>query len=382
MPDTATEKPVVARGLAGVYALESALSFIDGEAGILVYRGYNIHELAGKASFEEVAHLLWKGHLPNQTELDTLNAELRANREVDDVIVDTLAKLPKNIEPMAALRTAVSLLGNFDPEAEDMSPEANYRKSIRLTAQMPTVLAAFDRVRKGLPVIKPRKEGSIAAEFLYMINGEVPGAATEHTLDTCLVLQADHGSNASTFTGRAAASTLSDLHSSVVSAIGALKGPLHGGANIAVMRMLKDIEARGMTVEAFVAEKFAKKEKIMGFGHRVYKTLDPRAVSLREMLIKVSEEKGEMKWYEMETKMQQLVKDAKGLNANVDFYSAPLYYLMGIEIDLFTPIFAMSRITGWTASIMEQYADNALMRPKSVYTGVTDLKFTPISDRG
>jgi len=381
MPETATEKPVVARGLAGVYALESALSFIDGEAGILVYRGYNIHELAGKASFEEVAHLLWKGHLPNQTELDELNTALQAHRDVDDAVLDTLAKLPKKIEPMAALRTAVSLLGNFDPEAEDMSPEANYRKSIRLTAQMPTVLAAFDRIRKGLPVIKPRKEGSIAAEFLYMLNGDVPGAATEHTLDTCLVLQADHGANASTFTGRAAASTLSDLHSSVVSAIGALKGPLHGGANIAVMRMLKDIEARGISVEDFVAEKFAKKEKIMGFGHRVYKTLDPRAVSLREMLIKVSEEKGEMKWYEMETKMQQLVKDSKGLNANVDFYSAPLYYLMGIEIDLFTPIFAMSRITGWTASIMEQYADNALMRPKSLYTGVTDLKFTPISQR-
>ncbi|MBN8589686.1 MAG: citrate synthase [Rhodothermia bacterium] len=381
MPETATEKPVVARGLAGVYALESALSFIDGEAGILVYRGYNIHELAGKASFEEVAHLLWKGHLPNQAELDELNATLQAYRDVDDAVLDTLAKLPKGIEPMAALRTAVSLLGNFDPEAEDMSPEANYRKSIRLTAQMPTVLAAFDRIRKGLPVIKPRKEGSIAAEFLYMLNGDVPGAATEHTLDTCLVLQADHGANASTFTGRAAASTLSDLHSSVVSAIGALKGPLHGGANIAVMRMLKDIEARGISVEEFVAEKFAKKEKIMGFGHRVYKTLDPRAVSLREMLIKVSEEKGEMKWYEMETKMQQLVKDSKGLNANVDFYSAPLYYLMGIEIDLFTPIFAMSRITGWTASIMEQYADNALMRPKSLYTGVTDLKFTPISQR-
>lgn len=381
MPETATEKPVVARGLAGVYALESALSFIDGEAGILVYRGYNIHELAGKASFEEVAHLLWKGHLPNQAELDELNATLQAYRDVDDAVLDTLAKLPKGIEPMAALRTAVSLLGNFDSEAEDMSPEANYRKSIRLTAQMPTVLAAFDRIRKGLPVIKPRKEGSIAAEFLYMLNGDVPGAATEHTLDTCLVLQADHGANASTFTGRAAASTLSDLHSSVVSAIGALKGPLHGGANIAVMRMLKDIEARGISVEEFVAEKFAKKEKIMGFGHRVYKTLDPRAVSLREMLIKVSEEKGEMKWYEMETKMQQLVKDSKGLNANVDFYSAPLYYLMGIEIDLFTPIFAMSRITGWTASIMEQYADNALMRPKSLYTGVTDLKFTPISQR-
>lgn len=308
MRETATEKPVVARGLAGVYALESALSFIDGEAGILVYRGYNIHELAGKASFEEVAHLLWKGHLPNQAELDELNATLQAYRDVDDAVLDTLAKLPKGIEPMAALRTAVSLLGNFDPEAEDMSPEANYRKSIRLTAQMPTVLAAFDRIRKGLPVIKPRKEGSIAAEFLYMLNGDVPGAATEHTLDTCLVLQADHGANASTFTGRAAASTLSDLHSSVVSAIGALKGPLHGGANIAVMRMLKDIEAREISVEEFVAEKFAKKEKIMGFGHRVYKTLDPRAVSLREMLIKVSEEKGEMKWYEMETKMQQLVK--------------------------------------------------------------------------
>lgn len=383
MSDVAVaEKPVVARGLAGIVALESALSFIDGDAGVLVYRGYDIHELAGKATFEETAHLLWKGHLPTQSELDALNEQLRANRPVNPAVIEILKQLPKDIDPMAALRTAVSLLGNFDVEAEDMSPEANYRKSIRLTAQIPTILAAFDRIRKGKEVIAPSCEGSIASDFLYMLNGEKPGAATEHTFDTCLVLHADHGSNASTFTGRSAASTLSDLHSSVVAAIGSLKGPLHGGANIAVMRMLLDIDKRGITIEAFVNEKFAKKEKIMGFGHRVYKTLDPRAVSLREMLITVSKEKDEMKWYEMETQMQQLVKEAKGLNANVDFFSAPLYYLMGIDVDLFTPIFALARITGWTASILEQYSDNALMRPKSLYTGAMGLKFAPIEERG
>lgn len=382
MSDTAVaEKPAIARGLAGIYALESSLSFIDGDAGVLVYAGYDIHEIAGKITFEETAHLLWKGHLPNQTELAAINAELQANRDVNPAVLDILARLPKGIDPMAALRTALSVLGNFDAEAEDMSPEANYRKSVRLTAQFPTVLAAYDRIRKGLEPIAPRKTGSIAQEFLYMLTGEVPGQATEHTFDTCLVLHADHGSNASTFTGRAAASTLSDMHSSVVSAMGALKGPLHGGANIAVMKMLKSIDERGISVEEFVADKFAKKEKIMGFGHRVYKTLDPRAVSLREMLIEVAEETGGMKWYEMASKMQQIVKESKGLNANVDFFSAPLYYLMGIDIDLFTPIFALARITGWTASIMEQYADNALMRPKSFYIGPMGLKFVPIEER-
>jgi citrate synthase len=383
MPEPTIEptKPVVARGLAGVVALESALSYIDGANGILVYRGYNIYELAGKATFEETAFLLWKGHLPNQAELDELNAALRANRDVSPVVIEFLHKLPKDTDPTAALRTSVSLLGNFDPEAEDMSPEANYRKSIRLTAQIPTVLAAFSRIRKGLEPIPPRKQGSTAEDFLYMLNGEVPGKATEHTFDTCLVLHADHGSNASTFTGRAAASTLSDMHSSVVAAIGALKGPLHGGANIAVMKMLKEIDESGISVEDYVKGKLERKEKIMGFGHRVYTTIDPRAKPLREMLVHVSEERGDMRWYDMEIKMQEIVKKEKNLNANVDYFSGPLYYLMGIEIDLFTPIFAMARITGWTASIMEQYADNALIRPKSLYTGVFDLKYAPIEER-
>lgn len=376
-----TTKPVIARGLAGIVALESGLSFIDGEKGILVYRGYNIYELAGKATFEETAHLLWYGHLPNQKELDALNADLRANRDVSPVIIEFLRKLPDTTDPTAALRTSISLLGNFDAEAEDMSPEANMRKSIRLTAQIPTVLAAFARIRKGLEPIAPRKEGSIAEEFLYMLNGVVPGKATERTFDTCLVLHADHGSNASTFVGRSTASTLSDLHSSVVSALGALKGPLHGGANMGVMRMLKKIDESGISVEDFVHDKLSRKEKIMGFGHRVYTTLDPRAVSLREMLIDVSEEQNEMKWYDMEIKMQEIMKREKNLNANVDYFSGPLYYLMGIDIDLFTPIFAMSRVVGWTASILEQYADNALVRPKSHYTGVFDLQFKPIEER-
>lgn len=375
--------PTKSRGLEGVTALDTQLSAIDGQKGELVYRGYDIRDLAENACFEEVAYLLWKGSLPTQAQLDDLNRQLREARTVNPDLLDHLRHhTPKDANPMAAMRTALSMLAAYDEEADVMDPEANYRKAIRITAKLPTLLAAFDRIRKGKEPLAPKQEGSTAADFLYMLNGEQPGPAAEAIMDAALVLHAEHGLNASTFTARVIGSTLSDMYSSVVGAMGALKGPLHGGANIEVMKTLIALDESGETAQEFVDRKLAAKEKIMGIGHRVYKTLDPRATILRAMLKDLSEEKGEMKWLEMSDTIRTTIKDTKGLDANVDFYSASVYYLLGIETDLYTPIFAISRMTGWTAHLLEQWEDNRLIRPRAEYVGPRDLTVQPIGDRG
>ena len=326
--------------------------------------------------------MLWKGELPTQDQLDDLNEQMRAARAVHPDLIDHLRHhTPKDVVPMSAMRTALSMLAAYDPEADDMDPEANYRKAIRLTAKLPTLVAAFDRIRKGKDVVSPKGEGSTAFDFLYMLNGEEPGPAAEQIMDAALVLHAEHGLNASTFTARVIGSTLSDMYSAVTGAMGALKGPLHGGANIEVMKTLLALDKSGETAQEFVDRKLANKEKIMGIGHRVYKTLDPRAVILRGMLEGLSDEKGERKWLEMSDTIRQTVKDAKGLEANVDFYSASVYYLLGIERDLYTPIFAMSRMTGWTAHLLEQWEDNRLIRPRAGYNGPRDKTVGPIAER-
>ncbi|HYE96824.1 MAG TPA: citrate synthase [Rubricoccaceae bacterium] len=371
------------KGLEGVIALDSELCFIDGAAGELVYRGYEIDDLARNTTFEEVAYLLWHGELPTQAQLDDLNAQLRAERPIPADLLDHLRHhTPKDVAPMHAFRTAVSMLAHYDDEAEDMSPEANLRKSIRLTAKMPTILAAFDRIRKGKEPVAPKQEGSTAFDFLHMLNGEEPGPSAERIFDAALVLHAEHGLNASTFTARVIGSTLADIYSAITGAMGALKGPLHGGANIEVMEMLLEMDRSGETAESYVRRKLANKEKIMGIGHRVYKTLDPRAAILRELLVGLSEEKGEMKWLEMSDTIREVVENEKGLSPNVDFYSASVYYLLGIETDLYTPIFAVSRITGWSAHLLEQWQDNRLIRPREAYVGPRGKTVQPIEARG
>lgn len=369
------------RGLEGVVALSSELSSIDGEAGQLVYRGYDIHDLAENASFEEVVYLLWNGDLPTQGQLDALKRDLRAARELPAPVIDILRQAPDTAHPMAVLRTAISALGLYDEEADADSPEANRRKATRLLARTPGIIAAFARLRSGNEPIAPLDEASMAYNFLYMLNGEAPGSAAEATFDTCLVLHADHGLNASTFTSRVIGSTLSDMYSAVSGAIGALKGPLHGGANREVMRMLLDIDAQGADPVQYVQEKLDKKERVMGFGHRVYRTMDPRAAILRDRLQGLSEEKNATKWYDYSTAILDTVKSEKGLDPNVDFFSASTYYMMGLDPDLFTPIFALSRSAGWTAHLLEQWADNRLIRPRAAYVGKTGRTVTPIDKR-
>jgi citrate synthase len=368
-------------GLEDVIAGESSICFIDGEKGILAYRGYNIHELATNSTFEETCHLLWFGRLPKQAELEDTSKKLASSRAVPQQVFDFMKTLPKKALPMEALRTAVSMLSMYDPEAEDMSPEANQRKAIRLTAQAATLVTAFDRIRNGKEPVAPRRDLNHAANFVYMLTGTPPNDTMTKALDVALILHADHELNASTFAGRVTAATLSDIYSSVTSAIGALKGPLHGGANEAVMRMLLDI-GDPSKVDAYVHDLFAQKKKIMGFGHRVYHTEDPRATHLRRMSKEASERAGQAKWYQMSARIEELVKTEKKLNANVDFYSASTYYVSGMAIDLFTPFFAVSRMSGWTAHILEQYSNNRLIRPRAEYTGsAPTLKWAPVNQR-
>jgi citrate synthase len=374
-------EPVKARGLEGVVALETSISFIDGLKGELIYAGYDIRELAGKVSFEEAGYLLWRGRLPNRRELDELMLQLQAERTLAPMIMDVLRATPEDANPMAALRTATSALAHFDAEADVASAEANYRKALRLTARMPTIVATFDRFRKGREPLKPMRTGSTAHDFLYLLNGEPPGEAAEKTFDVCLVLHAEHGLNASTFAGRVIGATLSDLYSAVSGAIGALKGPLHGGANIEVMKTLLQLDASGKRPREFVLGKLRNKDRIMGFGHRVYKTLDPRAAILRDMVEELSEERGSRKWYDMSVEIMETMEQEKGLYPNVDFFSASVYYMLGIDIDLFTPIFAMSRVTGWTAHLLEQWKDNRLIRPRAEYVGARGLTVVPIDRR-
>ena len=368
-------------GLEDVIAGESSICYIDGEKGILAYRGYSIHELATNSTFEETCYLLWSGRLPKQAELDDVSKKLSSNRAIAPPVIDLMKAIPKKALPMEALRTAVSLSSMYDSEAEDMSPEANLRKAIRLTAQTATIVAAFHRIRNGRDPVAPRADLNHAANFAYMLNGTPPNDVMAKALDIALILHADHEWNASTFAGRVTAATLSDIYSAVTSAIGALKGPLHGGANEAVMRMLLEV-GDVSKVDGFIHDMFAAKKKVPGFGHRVYHTEDPRATHLRRMSKEACERAGQAKWYEMSSRIEQLVKSEKKLNANVDFYSASTYYVSGMPIDLFTPFFAISRMSGWTAHILEQYSNNRLIRPRAEYVGPSpDLKWVPLNQR-
>lgn len=368
----------VTKGLEGIVATSSSISSIID--GVLTYRGIDIDELAEKATFEEVAYLLWNGKLPNAAELNELIAQLGEYAAVPNELIAGLRLYPQGSNSMAALRTAVSSLALYDSEANDMSPESNYRKAVKLQAQLPTVVAAFARIREGKEPIAPKKGVSIAHNFLYMLTGEEPAAVAVEAMNKALVLHADHELNASTFTARVTVATLSDIYSGVTSAIGALKGPLHGGANEAVMVMLDEIGSLE-AVESYVQNKLDNKVKIMGFGHRVYKNGDPRAKHLMQMSRQLGELKGDMTLYNMSVKIEELVTGQKGLKPNVDFYSASCYTMLGIPRDLFTPIFAISRVSGWTAHILEQYSDNRLIRPRAEYIGPVDASYVALEDR-
>jgi citrate synthase len=378
---TTDDAPIKARGLEGVIALESELSSIDGDRGELIYRGYDIHDLAEHATFEEVVYLLRHGALPTREELDDFTAHLRSERVLPDPVMDFLRHTPDDAHPMAVLRTAVSALGLYDEEADAVEEDANYRKADRILAQIPAVIAAFDRLRKGKNPVEPLDRGSMAENFLYMLNGDEPGEAAERTFDVCLVLHADHGLNASTFTSRVIGSTLSDMYSAVSGAIGALKGRLHGGANQEVMRMLLDIDEKGADPAAYVQERLDEGERIMGFGHRVYNTMDPRAAILRDMVKDLSEEAGEMKWYEYTSRIHETMEAETGIDPNVDFFSGSTYYQLGLDPDLFTTIFALSRSAGWTAHLLEQWSDNRLIRPRAQYVGARNRTVAPIDER-
>ena len=360
---------VAGKGLEGIVAANSGICWIDGEAGVLSYRGIDIHELADHSTFEETTYLLWNGILPNQLALREFQAQLALARALDVRIVDMLRAFPTSATPMEVLRTAVSALSFYDADEKDNSHDANVRKCYHLTAQMAMIVAIYDRLRKGLEIVPPDRSMNHAANFLWMLNGVKPSETAVKTLDMALVLHAEHELNASTFAARVIASTLADVHSSVTGAIGALKGPLHGGANEGVMRMLYAIDKTGADPVQYVKNMLAARQKISGFGHRVYKTEDPRATHLRKMSEQLGRDAGEPKWYEMSRAIELYINSDKKLNANVDFYSASTYATLGIDIDLYTPVFAISRIAGWAAHIIEQLDDNRLIRPRAEYIG-------------
>jgi len=370
----------VSQGLEGVVVLESKICFVDGLEGRLLYEGYNIHDLAEHATFEEVAYLLWHGDLPTKDQLDRLNLDLAAARALPEPVMELMKAFPTDALPMDVLRTAVSALGVYDPEGRDNSAEANVRKSVRLTAQMGTVVAAAERLRTGKPPVPPDRDLSHAANFLYMLWGKKADADSVRALDIALVLHADHELNASTFAARVTAATLADMHSAITSAIGTLKGPLHGGANENVMRLLLKA-GRPADAVPTVEAMLAAKQKVPGFGHRVYKTEDPRATHLRKMSEVLTRRHGMPQYYEMSRAIEQYMLKEKRIYANVDFYSATVYYALGIPIDLFTPVFAVSRISGWSAHVLEQYADNRLIRPRAEYVGPRNRVFAPIDQR-
>ncbi len=378
MSQTAT--PAANSGLRDVTAAPSSICWIDGDEGILSYRGYNIHDLATNCSFEEVIYLLWRGKLPKQAELDELKAQLNANMAVPPQLLGLMMAFPQDAVPMAALRTAVSALAFYDPETNDKSFEASQRKAVRLMAQTATLVAAFDNIRNGRTPLAPRSDLSFAANFLYMLTGKEPDDISERAFDIALTLHADHEFNASTFAARVTAATLADIYASVTSGMAALSGPLHGGANEQVMRMLLEVG----TIEGaenWIRTKLANKEKVMGFGHAVYKTEDPRATHLRRMSEEIGKRKGDTKWFDMSRRIETIVNTEKNLNANVDFYSASTYYQLGIALDLYTPIFGISRMSGWTAHVLEQYSNNKLLRPRSDYQGELGLTFVPMGKR-
>jgi citrate synthase len=372
-------------GLRDVVAAPSSICYIDGEKGVLVYRGYNIHELAEHSTFEEVIYLLWNGRLPKPKELEQLNSDLEANRQIPAALISLMKAFPRDAVPMDALRTTISALAFYDPERADNSLEASRRKALRLTAQFATVVAAIDRIRNGKELLDPKPELSHAANFLYMLNGKEPLDIEARALDIALILHADHEFNASTFAARVTAGTLADVYASITSAIGALSGPLHGGANEQVMKMLLEIDSVEKA-DKYVQDKLAAGQKIMGIGHAVYHTEDPRATYLRKMSEEIGKRQGETRWFDISRRIEDLVvaemtRKQKPIRANVDFYSASTYYMLGIPVDLYTPIFAVSRISGWTAHVLEQLGNNKLIRPRSEYTGELDLKYLPINQR-
>jgi citrate synthase len=374
----------VATGLRGVVAAASSIGDVNGEKGELIYQGVNIHDLATKSTFEEVAFLLWNGRLPTRAELDELKKNLAESYELPwqaiELIKGMCARAPKGTDPMAMLRTVVSALSFFDEDARNLSRESSIRVATRLTARFPAIVAGIDRARNNLELIPPKPDLDIATNFLYMLKGEMPDEFDAHVLDVALILQADHELNASTFTARVVAGTLADMYSAVTAALGALSGPLHGGANTAIMKILLEIDSVDK-VEGYVKEALSKKKKIMGFGHAVYKTEDPRATHLRRFSKEMGERKGNAKWYDITAKLEEVMKREKGLLPNVDAYSASTYYMMGIPLDLYTPIFAISRISGWTAHILEQYQDNKLIRPRAEYVGPRNVPYVLIDQR-
>lgn len=368
-------------GLEDVIANTSEICYVDGIQGRLIYQGFDIHDLVnGGASFEEVVYLLWHGELPKKEDLDKFTREIGSQRALPEAVLQFLRTVPKDANAMAVLRTAVSDLGLYDPDAGDNSLEANVRKATRLVAQIPTIVASFERIRQGLDLIPQEPSLSAAASFFYELRGERPSEFEERAFNTALILHADHELNASTFSARVTAGTLSDMYSAITSAIGTLKGPLHGGANEQVMKMLLEIGEESKA-QSWIENALDNKRKIMGFGHRVYRTEDPRATHLRKLSQEAGKLTGQTKWFEMSQVIEKYINETKGLNANVDFYSASTYYVMGIPTHLFTPIFAISRSSGWTAHVLEQYRNNRLIRPRAEYVGQVDRKYVPVNER-
>lgn len=368
-------------GLEDVVANTSEICYLDGKEGRLLYRGYNIHDLVnGGASFEEVVYLLWHGALPGKAQLEELKTALGRDRALHPKVLEFLKSVPKDANAMEVLRTAVSYAGLYDPDAGNDSADANIRKATRLVAQVPTIVTTFERLCEGLEPVAPNASHGAAASFFYLLKGRAPSDFEERAFNTALILHADHELNASTFSARVTAATLSDMYSAIVSAIGTLKGPLHGGANEAVMKMLLAI-GESSNAEAWIVDALARKEKIMGFGHRVYRTEDPRATHLRKLSEEAGQLAGDPQWFQMSQTIERVVREKKGLNPNVDFYSASTYYCMGLPTHLFTPIFACSRIAGWTAHVLEQYHNNRLIRPRAEYVGLTDCRYVPLNQR-
>ncbi len=378
--EVAKSTPAASKGLKGVVAADSAICFIDGQIGKLIYRGYNIDDLAENSTYEEVAYLLFKGELPNARQLEEFKKVLASHRAIDSSVIDGLRRLPRDASPMSMLRTAVSLSGVFDPQEDDATPAANWEKSIRLVAEVSSMVAIIHRLRKGLEPVEPRLDLSHSGNFMYMLNGKVPTADETRAMDLILILHAEHGFNASTFAARVIAATLSDLYSVVTGAIGALKGPLHGGANTEVLKTLAEV-GDVKNVPQWIADKRAKKEVFMGFGHAVYQVEDPRAKHLKELSRRLSIQSGDPKWYDISVEIEKLVNPVINKNCNVDFYSASLQHYMGIPGDLFTCVFAASRIAGWCAHVLEQWADNKIIRPSSNYTGQPERTYQPIATR-
>lgn len=378
---TPTPSKALTKGLEGIVAASTSICFIDGEKGILSYRGYDINELAPNSTFEETTFLLWEGRLPTKAELKSFREELAANRELPPMALKVLKLVASSMGPMDALRTTVSALACGRNDADKYSLDVDRQKAIETTAQLATIVAYYHRLRMGKDLVHPDPKLSHAGNFLYMLNGEKPTPAAEHAFDVALILHADHDLNASTFSARVTAATLSDYHSAITSAVGTLKGPLHGGANIEVMKILLEIEASHEDPAAWVRHQLAKKRKIPGFGHRVYKTLDPRATHLAKLSKSLGEQAKNTKWYEMSLQVQKAVKEEKDIDANVDFFSASSYYVMGIPLDLYTPIFGVSRVAGWSAHVLEQHGDNRLIRPLSDFTGTLNKKWVPFTER-